>query len=201
MVRAGLPLLGASRGDERRRCRGRGELAVPGHPASAADRATAASCGQGESPVSRNLWPGACRQRGLLGGGGRVPAETWGVGLACCRPWHRGGTSRGSGRSRDSAAWPAPGVHSRSCLPSARCQGPGATSGHFVPGPPCSVTLSRWFPLGPFSQVLCLPPPPLPLAAETSSRHSPRPLRVPPTKLARWTGRCGQHLSGGWVQR
>nr|KAF6455864.1 endo-beta-N-acetylglucosaminidase [Rousettus aegyptiacus] len=39
------------------------------------------------------------------------------------------------------------------------------------------------------------------LNAETSSRHSPRPLRVPPTKLARWTGRCGQHLSGGWVQR
>ncbi|XP_039715797.1 cytosolic endo-beta-N-acetylglucosaminidase [Pteropus medius] len=37
--------------------------------------------------------------------------------------------------------------------------------------------------------------------AETSSRHSPRPLRVPPPKLARWTGRCGQHLSGGWVQR
>lgn len=36
---------------------------------------------------------------------------------------------------------------------------------------------------------------------ETSSRHSPRPLRVPPTKLARWVGRCGQQLSGGWVQR
>ncbi|XP_072795842.1 cytosolic endo-beta-N-acetylglucosaminidase isoform X7 [Vicugna pacos] len=39
------------------------------------------------------------------------------------------------------------------------------------------------------------------LNAETSSRHSPRPLRVPPTKLARWVGRCGQQLSGGWVQR
>ncbi|XP_003786609.1 cytosolic endo-beta-N-acetylglucosaminidase [Otolemur garnettii] len=36
---------------------------------------------------------------------------------------------------------------------------------------------------------------------ETSSRHSPRPLQVPPTKLARWAGRCGQQLSGGWVQR
>ncbi|XP_062936663.1 cytosolic endo-beta-N-acetylglucosaminidase isoform X2 [Cynocephalus volans] len=36
---------------------------------------------------------------------------------------------------------------------------------------------------------------------ETSSRHSPRPLRVPPTKLARWVGRCSQQLSGGWVQR
>ncbi|XP_059003609.1 cytosolic endo-beta-N-acetylglucosaminidase isoform X2 [Mustela lutreola] len=36
---------------------------------------------------------------------------------------------------------------------------------------------------------------------ETSSRHSPRPLRVPPTKLARWVGRCGQQLHGGWVQR
>uniref|UniRef100_A0A8C7BFY8 mannosyl-glycoprotein endo-beta-N-acetylglucosaminidase n=1 Tax=Neovison vison TaxID=452646 RepID=A0A8C7BFY8_NEOVI len=36
---------------------------------------------------------------------------------------------------------------------------------------------------------------------ETSSRHSPRPLRVPPTKLARWVGRCGQQLPGGWVQR
>lgn len=40
-------------------------------------------------------------------------------------------------------------------------------------------------------------PPP----AETSSRHSPRPLRVPPTKLARWVGHCGQQLRGGWVQR
>ncbi|XP_049491513.1 cytosolic endo-beta-N-acetylglucosaminidase isoform X2 [Panthera uncia] len=39
------------------------------------------------------------------------------------------------------------------------------------------------------------------LSAETSSRHSPRPLRVPPTKLARWVGHCGQQLSGGWVQR
>ncbi|XP_037665059.1 cytosolic endo-beta-N-acetylglucosaminidase isoform X2 [Choloepus didactylus] len=36
---------------------------------------------------------------------------------------------------------------------------------------------------------------------ETSTRHSPRPLRVPPTKLARWAGRCGQPLRGGWVQR
>uniref|UniRef100_A0A8C9JFA1 Endo-beta-N-acetylglucosaminidase n=1 Tax=Panthera tigris altaica TaxID=74533 RepID=A0A8C9JFA1_PANTA len=36
------------------------------------------------------------------------------------------------------------------------------------------------------------------LSAETSSRHSPRPLRVPPTKLARWVGHCGQQLSGGW---
>nr|XP_054391803.1 cytosolic endo-beta-N-acetylglucosaminidase isoform X8 [Pongo abelii] len=39
------------------------------------------------------------------------------------------------------------------------------------------------------------------LNAETSSRHSLRPLRVPPTKLARWVGRCGRQLSGGWVQR
>ncbi|XP_045345708.1 cytosolic endo-beta-N-acetylglucosaminidase isoform X1 [Leopardus geoffroyi] len=39
------------------------------------------------------------------------------------------------------------------------------------------------------------------LSAEASSRHSPRPLRVPPTKLARWVGHCGQQLSGGWVQR
>ncbi|XP_069339041.1 cytosolic endo-beta-N-acetylglucosaminidase isoform X2 [Eulemur rufifrons] len=39
------------------------------------------------------------------------------------------------------------------------------------------------------------------LNAETSSRHSPRPLRVPPTKLARWAGHCRQPLSGGWVQR
>ncbi|KAB0393182.1 hypothetical protein E2I00_001448, partial [Balaenoptera physalus] len=38
------------------------------------------------------------------------------------------------------------------------------------------------------------------LSAETSSRRSPRPLRVPPTKLAKWVGRCGQQLSGGWVQ-
>ncbi|XP_033703255.1 cytosolic endo-beta-N-acetylglucosaminidase isoform X2 [Tursiops truncatus] len=37
--------------------------------------------------------------------------------------------------------------------------------------------------------------------SETSSRRSPRPLRVPPTKLAKWVGRCGQQLSGGWVQR
>ncbi|XP_016047992.2 cytosolic endo-beta-N-acetylglucosaminidase isoform X2 [Erinaceus europaeus] len=36
---------------------------------------------------------------------------------------------------------------------------------------------------------------------ETNSRHSPRPLRVPPTKLTRWVGRCGQPLHGGWVQR
>ncbi|XP_051015117.1 cytosolic endo-beta-N-acetylglucosaminidase isoform X2 [Acomys russatus] len=36
---------------------------------------------------------------------------------------------------------------------------------------------------------------------ETGSRHSPRPLRVPPTKLARWAGSCGQQLSGGWIQR
>lgn len=36
---------------------------------------------------------------------------------------------------------------------------------------------------------------------ERSSRRSPRPLRVPPTKLARWVSRCGQRLSGGWVQR
>ncbi|XP_025715705.1 cytosolic endo-beta-N-acetylglucosaminidase isoform X1 [Callorhinus ursinus] len=39
------------------------------------------------------------------------------------------------------------------------------------------------------------------LNAGTSSRHSPRPLRVPPTKLARWVDRCGQQLPGGWVQR
>lgn len=39
------------------------------------------------------------------------------------------------------------------------------------------------------------------LNAETNSRHSPRPLRVPPTKLTRWVGRCGQPLRGGWVQR
>ncbi|XP_043441671.1 cytosolic endo-beta-N-acetylglucosaminidase isoform X3 [Prionailurus bengalensis] len=39
------------------------------------------------------------------------------------------------------------------------------------------------------------------LSAEASSRHSPRPLRVPPTKLVRWVGHCGQQLSGGWVQR
>ncbi|XP_020013683.2 cytosolic endo-beta-N-acetylglucosaminidase isoform X1 [Castor canadensis] len=39
------------------------------------------------------------------------------------------------------------------------------------------------------------------LNAETGSRHSPRPLRVPPSKLARWAGRCGQQLSGGWIQR
>ncbi|XP_007645419.1 cytosolic endo-beta-N-acetylglucosaminidase isoform X2 [Cricetulus griseus] len=39
------------------------------------------------------------------------------------------------------------------------------------------------------------------LNAETGSRHSPRPLQVPPTKLARWVGRCGQQLSGGWIQR
>ncbi|XDA81171.1 hypothetical protein R6Z07F_011145 [Ovis aries] len=39
------------------------------------------------------------------------------------------------------------------------------------------------------------------LSAETSTRRSPRPLRVPPTKLAKWVGRCGQQLSGGWVQR
>uniref|UniRef100_A0A2K5XCD4 mannosyl-glycoprotein endo-beta-N-acetylglucosaminidase n=1 Tax=Mandrillus leucophaeus TaxID=9568 RepID=A0A2K5XCD4_MANLE len=38
------------------------------------------------------------------------------------------------------------------------------------------------------------------LNAETSSRHSLRPLRVPPTKLARWVGRCGRQLSRGWVQ-
>ncbi|XP_008847885.1 cytosolic endo-beta-N-acetylglucosaminidase isoform X2 [Nannospalax galili] len=36
---------------------------------------------------------------------------------------------------------------------------------------------------------------------ETGSRHRPRPLRVPPTRLARWAGRCGQQLSGGWIQR
>ncbi|CAH6776499.1 cytosolic endo-beta-N-acetylglucosaminidase isoform X2 [Phodopus roborovskii] len=36
---------------------------------------------------------------------------------------------------------------------------------------------------------------------ETGSRHRPRPLQVPPTKLARWVGRCGQQLSGGWIQR
>nr|XP_004655302.2 cytosolic endo-beta-N-acetylglucosaminidase isoform X1 [Jaculus jaculus] len=35
----------------------------------------------------------------------------------------------------------------------------------------------------------------------TGSRHNLRPLRVPPTKLARWAGRCGQQLSGGWIQR
>ncbi|XP_006145757.1 cytosolic endo-beta-N-acetylglucosaminidase isoform X4 [Tupaia chinensis] len=39
------------------------------------------------------------------------------------------------------------------------------------------------------------------LSADTGSRHRPQPLRVPPTKLARWVGRCGQMLSGGWVQR
>ncbi|XP_034363723.1 cytosolic endo-beta-N-acetylglucosaminidase isoform X2 [Arvicanthis niloticus] len=36
---------------------------------------------------------------------------------------------------------------------------------------------------------------------ETGSRHSPRPLRVPPTRLARWASSCGQQLSGGWIQR
>ncbi|XP_070415867.1 cytosolic endo-beta-N-acetylglucosaminidase isoform X2 [Equus przewalskii] len=39
------------------------------------------------------------------------------------------------------------------------------------------------------------------LNAETSSRYSPRPLRVPPAKLARWVGHCGQQLRGGWIQR
>nr|XP_035940413.1 cytosolic endo-beta-N-acetylglucosaminidase isoform X1 [Halichoerus grypus] len=39
------------------------------------------------------------------------------------------------------------------------------------------------------------------LNAGTSARHSPRPLRVPPIKLARWVGHCGQQLQGGWVQR
>lgn len=39
------------------------------------------------------------------------------------------------------------------------------------------------------------------LNAETSAMHRPRPLRVPPTKLARWAARCGQQLGGGWVQR
>ncbi|XP_036268112.1 cytosolic endo-beta-N-acetylglucosaminidase isoform X1 [Pipistrellus kuhlii] len=39
------------------------------------------------------------------------------------------------------------------------------------------------------------------LNAETSDRHRPRPLRVPPTKLARWAARCGRRLQGGWVQR
>ncbi|XP_042523110.1 cytosolic endo-beta-N-acetylglucosaminidase isoform X1 [Dipodomys spectabilis] len=39
------------------------------------------------------------------------------------------------------------------------------------------------------------------LSAEAGSRHSPRPLRVPPTKLARWVGRCGQQRGGGWIQR
>ncbi|XP_069848946.1 cytosolic endo-beta-N-acetylglucosaminidase isoform X2 [Dipodomys merriami] len=37
--------------------------------------------------------------------------------------------------------------------------------------------------------------------SEAGSRHSPRPLRVPPTKLARWVGRCGQQRGGGWIQR
>lgn len=36
---------------------------------------------------------------------------------------------------------------------------------------------------------------------ETGSRYSPRPLRVPPTRLARWASSCGQQLSGGWIQR
>ncbi|XP_027811384.1 cytosolic endo-beta-N-acetylglucosaminidase isoform X1 [Marmota flaviventris] len=39
------------------------------------------------------------------------------------------------------------------------------------------------------------------LNAETGSRQSLQPLQVPPTKLARWAGRCGQPLSGGWIQR
>ncbi|KAM7069064.1 cytosolic endo-beta-N-acetylglucosaminidase [Molossus nigricans] len=39
------------------------------------------------------------------------------------------------------------------------------------------------------------------LDVETSSRHRPRPLQEPPTKLARWAAHCGQRLSGGWVQR
>lgn len=36
---------------------------------------------------------------------------------------------------------------------------------------------------------------------ETGTRYSPRPLRVPPTRLARWASSCGQQLSGGWIQR
>ncbi|XP_058140814.1 cytosolic endo-beta-N-acetylglucosaminidase isoform X2 [Dasypus novemcinctus] len=36
---------------------------------------------------------------------------------------------------------------------------------------------------------------------ETGTRHSPRPLRVPPTKLTRWASRCGRTLSRGWTQR
>ncbi|XP_052051577.1 cytosolic endo-beta-N-acetylglucosaminidase isoform X2 [Apodemus sylvaticus] len=36
---------------------------------------------------------------------------------------------------------------------------------------------------------------------ETGSRHSPRPLQVPPTRLARWASSCGQQLSGSWIQR
>lgn len=39
------------------------------------------------------------------------------------------------------------------------------------------------------------------LNAETGTRYSPRPLRVPPTRLARWASSCGQQLSGGWIQR
>lgn len=37
--------------------------------------------------------------------------------------------------------------------------------------------------------------------AEMNSRHRPRPLQVPPIKLTRWVGHCGQQLSRGWVQR
>ncbi|XP_036853109.2 cytosolic endo-beta-N-acetylglucosaminidase isoform X2 [Manis javanica] len=36
---------------------------------------------------------------------------------------------------------------------------------------------------------------------EMNSRHRPRPLQVPPIKLTRWVGHCGQQLSRGWVQR
>ncbi|XP_027703339.1 cytosolic endo-beta-N-acetylglucosaminidase isoform X1 [Vombatus ursinus] len=37
--------------------------------------------------------------------------------------------------------------------------------------------------------------------AGPTTRHTPRPLQMPPAKLLRWVGRCSQQFDGGWIHR
>lgn len=123
-------------------------------------------------------------------GAGFLPAVAW-----------RGRTPRGQGEAWRQAVVSA-GYLSNTCLLSTLVSCPCSLSLSWQavslgPHAPCSVTRLVCFSVDLFSSSSPVSPSP----AETSSRHRPRPLRVPPTKLARWVARCGQQLNGGWVQR
>lgn len=147
-----------------------------------------------------------------VGGISALTGEGTGWPLLSCRPPPSQGTSWAEGLERfhrASASWgcgrpvvqACAAICELSCSPALRLQSagpraprpPGCPSPH--PGSLCSDSSPCGFLWTLLIKVLCL------LPAERSSRRSPRPLRVPPTKLARWVGRCGQRLSGGWVQR
>uniref|UniRef100_A0A8C4PHX4 Cytosolic endo-beta-N-acetylglucosaminidase n=1 Tax=Equus asinus asinus TaxID=83772 RepID=A0A8C4PHX4_EQUAS len=139
---------------------------------------------------------------------GRVLQQDSGLGLLPAMA-PRGGVSEGGGEARRVRPSPVLDIHLHAFSPPPPPLSPGASArpgrsqrwGHrescWPPGLPV-----QWTPPGvvsfgfsSFSSPMFPPP------AETSSRYSPRPLRVPPAKLARWVGHCGQQLRGGWIQR